>query len=211
MKILATLWLISFASLASARVGTHQGHRFEKAERGLKIQDEYIVTFDDEDTEIAGVLRGFTNGGNTADVFYVYEDVVKGFAIRMNLQALTNALKRFDGVTISENSRVEVDTTAVPTPGMLTGSPWGLDRCDQRSADLDTTYSWDRDGSNVNVYILDTGIYWQHTDFDGRASFGADFVGEGDNDGHGHGTHVAGKFDLLLQGICHCIRYLTRS
>jgi subtilisin family serine protease len=209
MKALATLLLISFASLASARVGTHQGHRFEKAERGLRIKDEYVVTLP-EGTEITGLLRGLMNGGNSEDMLYVYEDVVKGFTIRMKLKALTNKLKNYDGVTITENSRVEVDTTPVPTPGMLTGSPWGLDRCDQRSADLNTTYSWERDGSNVDVYVLDTGIYWQHTDFDGRARFGKDFMNEGDGDGDGHGTHVAGKFDLLLFGICHCIRYLTR-
>jgi subtilisin family serine protease len=208
MKFVTTLLLVSFASLASARVGSHQGHRFVKAERGLRIENEYVVTFD-EGTEIKCALRAFMDSVDAEDVLNVYDNAVKGFTVRMNLQALINALKRFDGVTISENFSVTVDTTAVPTPGEQTGSPWGLDRVDQRTS-RDGRYSWERDGSNVDVYIIDTGIYWQHTDFDGRASFGADFVNEGDTDGNGHGTHVAGKFDLLLQGICHCIRYLTR-
>jgi subtilisin family serine protease len=199
MKVLTTLLLISFASLASARVGSR--HRFVKAENGLEIKDEYVVTFD-EDTEITGVLRGFINGGKAEDVLNVYENAVKGFTIRMKLKALTNALKRFDGVTISENFYVTVDTTAVQTPGEQNPvASWGLDRVDQRTVARNNRYSFERDGSNVDVYIIDTGIYWKHTDFDGRARFGKDFVNEGDTDGNGHGTHVAGKFDLLL----HCI------
>jgi hypothetical protein len=207
MKFLTTLLLISFASLASARVGG-RGHRFIRAERGLKIQDEFVVEFDD-DTEVTGVLRGFINGGKAEDVLYVYENAVRGFTIRMKEKALVNALKKFDGVTISENFHVTVDTTAVETPGEQSFAPWGLDRVDQRTVNRDNLYSFERDGSNVDVYIIDTGIYSSHTDFDGRASFGADFTGEGDTDGNGHGTHVAGKFDLLLLRICHFIRYLT--
>jgi hypothetical protein len=111
MKFLTTLLLISFASLASARVGG-RGHRFIRAERGLKIQDEFVVEFDD-DTEVTGVLRGFINGGKAEDVLYVYENAVRGFTIRMKEKALVNALKKFDGVTISENFHVTVDTTAV--------------------------------------------------------------------------------------------------
>lgn len=47
-------------------------------------------------------------------------------------------------------------------------------------------------GENVNAYIIDTGIYKEHPDFQGRAVFGRDLTGEGPGDGNGHGTHVAG-------------------
>jgi subtilisin family serine protease len=47
-------------------------------------------------------------------------------------------------------------------------------------------------GAGVVQYVLDTGVRYSHDDFSGRASFGADFTGEGDGDGNGHGTHVAG-------------------
>lgn len=52
-------------------------------------------------------------------------------------------------------------------------------------------YKWHK-GRNINAYIIDTGIYKEHADFQGRASFGEDFTGEGPGDGNGHGTHVAG-------------------
>jgi hypothetical protein len=43
------------------------------------------------------------------------------------------------------------------------------------------------------VYILDTGIFIEHEDFEGRARHGLDVTGEGNYDGYGHGTHVAGR------------------
>lgn len=45
---------------------------------------------------------------------------------------------------------------------------------------------------NVDIYVIDTGIYAEHPDFEGRVVRGADFTGEGGGDKNGHGTHVAG-------------------
>lgn len=45
---------------------------------------------------------------------------------------------------------------------------------------------------NVYVYVIDTGIYSDHPEFEGRVSKGIDFTGEGFGDKNGHGTHVAG-------------------
>jgi len=53
-------------------------------------------------------------------------------------------------------------------------------------------YSNSADGSNVNVYVLDTGIYIAHNDFGGRARYGANFVDSVDTDQNSHGTHCAG-------------------
>jgi len=47
-------------------------------------------------------------------------------------------------------------------------------------------------GHGVRVAIVDTGIDANHPDLQGRVTASADFTGEGPNDGHGHGTHVAG-------------------
>lgn len=61
-------------------------------------------------------------------------------------------------------------------------------------------YKWHK-GRNVNAYIIDTGIYKEHEDFQGRASFGGDFTGEGPGDGNGHGTHVAGIVGSRTFGV----------
>jgi len=52
------------------------------------------------------------------------------------------------------------------------------------------------DGTDVDMYIVDTGIMLEHEDFEGRAEWGftASYVGakEPDKDLNGHGTAVAG-------------------
>ena len=45
-----------------------------------------------------------------------------------------------------------------------------------------------------NPYVPYSGIYVEHNDFSGRAKWGFDvFKPPVSADGHGHGTHVAGK------------------
>ena len=80
---------------------------------------------------------------------------------------------------------------------------WGLDRIDQEDLPLDNTYTppAKTDGAGVTAYILDTGIMIEHEDFEGRASYGADFTFEGDGDGNGHGTHCAGTVGGKDSGV----------
>ncbi|KAH3679399.1 hypothetical protein WICMUC_001019 [Wickerhamomyces mucosus] len=56
-------------------------------------------------------------------------------------------------------------------------------------------------GENVNAYIIDTGIYKEHPEFEGRAISGADFTFEGPGDFNGHGTHVAGIIGSRTFGV----------
>ena len=72
---------------------------------------------------------------------------------------------------------------------------WGLDRVDQEGTEGDGAYNYpDSAGEGVTSYIIDTGVDYDHSDFEGRTAPGYDAV-DGDEDpadGHGHGTHVAG-------------------
>jgi subtilisin family serine protease len=203
MKFLNVFFFVLFTSSASARVGT--SHRSLKSENGQGIPGEYVILLQ-ENAEPRGILQGLINSGQTTEiqVLHVYENVVRGFAVRMNFNALFNALKDLDGVTITENQVVTVSSVQTPVDS------WGLDRVDQ-VAGTNNQYSYERDGSNVDVYIVDTGIHTSHEDFGNRASFGVDVSdsGEGDNDNNGHGTHVAGKFAWLL--LLFIIRYIILS
>jgi len=73
---------------------------------------------------------------------------------------------------------------------------WHLERLYQSSLPLDET---NLTGKGVDVYILDSGIHYEHEDFNGRVHYpGCDPIDKLENqnqagrDCSGHGTHVAG-------------------
>lgn len=86
---------------------------------------------------------------------------------------------------------------------------WGLSRISQKSGVSDT-YSYHHDGEGVNAYIIDTGIYTEHQDFEGRATWGATFTGDNNNkDCNGHGTHVSGIVGGKVFGVAKKVNLIA--
>ena len=94
-----------------------------------------------------------------------------------------------------EVSYIEEETMAVATENSI---PYHIDRVDQREFPLDNQYSPIGDGEGVDIYVLDSGIFYEHKEFGNRAKFGGydpmdEYNGENlkGRDCRGHGTHVA--------------------
>jgi subtilisin family serine protease len=81
-------------------------------------------------------------------------------------------------------------------------STWGLARI-SHAARGSTSYTYDSTaGANTCAYVIDTGISTTHPEFEGRATFLANYAGDGQNtDGNGHGTHVAGTIGSKTYGV----------
>jgi subtilisin family serine protease len=80
---------------------------------------------------------------------------------------------------------------------------WGLDRIDQYDDTLDYEYKYEYTGRGVHVYVIDTGINYDHNEFKGRIGNGIDIAMNDDiaEDCHGHGTHVAGTIAGTIYGV----------
>jgi aqualysin 1 len=142
-----------------------------------------------------------------ANVTFVYQHALKGFAARLSSDRAA-ALAADPRVAYVEPDQV---VHASQTP-----ATWGLDRIDQRDLPLNNTYNFNDTGAGVHAYIIDTGVRGTHQEFTGRTGNGADFVGDGNgtNDCHGHGTHVAGTtggttYGVAKQVTIHPVRVLN--
>ena len=129
-----------------------------------------------------------------AAVERVFEHALRGFSARMTAAraAALAADPRVDYV--EEDGEVRLDATE-------TDATWGIDRIDQRTLPLDTTYSYANTGQGVTAYIIDTGIRFSHSEFGGRATSGFNASGGSADDCNGHGTHVAGTVGGATYGV----------
>lgn len=158
-----------------------------KADGAPDITDRYIVVFKDDVGNPRSMAAEMTRGKGITTHF-TYQHAIKGFAATIPEQAL-------EGIRRNPNvAYIEPDGLVYKTATQNNPPSWGLDRIDQRDLPMDSKYVYQNEGQGVNIYIIDTGIKFNHQEYNGRAFSGYDFV-DNDNDASdcdGHGTHVAG-------------------
>jgi cerevisin len=181
--------LFSLAFLATAVV--------EAAPTG-NTREEHIVLIDRDDKipdHVEDVLRRVQMSKTHANVRHVYDNVgFRGFSAYLDgpTAEIFNAMT--DVHTVDKTTRVST------YDGVVTGSPWGLERIsstDSMSGDTHQNefayrYLGDTLGAGADIYVVDTGIRTTHTVFEGRARMGYSFDPNNLEDEAGHGTHVSG-------------------
>jgi subtilisin len=141
------------------------------------IPGQYIVVFKEGVQDPTAVAREHAQR-HGAEILFTYQRSIKGYAARF-------PEGRLDKVRADEQvAYVEPDKTAYARAQTL---PWGINRID---ADVSSTAAGNGSGavSNVNAYIIDSGIY-RHTDL--NVAGHVNFAGGKNTDCNGHGTHVA--------------------
>lgn len=157
------------------------------------IAGEYIVVLKDGASPravaaVAGV-----------DARHVYSAALRGFSATLNAGQVA-ALRHHPAVEYIEQD------APVEAAWVQTNAPWGLDRIDQPNLPLNTTYVYNTLASNVNAYIIDTGIFTAHPEFGGRAVNVFDAFGGNGQDCNGHGTGVAGVVGAKTYGVAKGVR-----
>lgn len=160
------------------------------------IPNTYIVVFKENlvsDVELESDKINREHGGNK---LFTYTQAIKGFAISNLSDKAIEAIKRNPKV-----SYVEQDQEVFAIGTQTSVLSWGIDRIDQTSLPLSSTYTYPNTGAGVKAYIIDTGIKLDHKDFGGRAIKGIDVINKTFIDGNGHGTHVSGTVGGSTYGV----------
>jgi len=163
------------------------------------LEGRYIVVFKDDisDDDFAAELEFATQN---YEVLYQYKYTIKGYAARLN-PGQVKAVRQSQVVSWIEEDALAHTLQSCSNPVAV--NSWGLTRIAEAKMTLDGFYRYPSTaGQGVIAYVLDTGIYIQHTDFSGRATFGWKAEpGWSDTDGNGHGTHVASTIVGIAYGV----------
>nr|WP_211216056.1 S8 family serine peptidase [Catelliglobosispora koreensis] len=162
------------------------------------ISGSYLVVFKDTSVSAASVDAEASElaadfGGSVARTF---RHALRGVEVNVSESAARRIAALENVKYVQQNHLVTIQGTQSPTPS------WGLDRIDQRALPLNNSFTYPNTASGVKAYIIDTGIRTTHSDFGGRAVWGTNTTGDGNNtDCHGHGTHVASTTAGTTYGV----------
>ncbi|ALW88074.1 S8 family peptidase [Deinococcus actinosclerus] len=165
------------------------------------IPGQYIVVFSDgaagglSSQSASGLISTLGLDPQGVQIQQVYGAALNGFAAKLSTQNLAKLQADKRVKYIEQDAKMHATATQ-------TGATWGIDRIDQRNLPLDGSYTYNSTASGVKAYIIDTGINTAHTAFGGRAIWGTNTTGDGQNiDCQGHGTHVAGTVGSSTYGV----------
>jgi subtilisin family serine protease len=203
LKRLATLGVAGSAAVAVAvAVPAIAEGEVVGAGAANAIPGSYIVVFKDN-VGVAAQADGMANryGGK---VNATWSDALNGYSATMT-ERQAKRVAADPAVAF-----VEQDQTFSVNVDQLNPPSWGLNRIDQRALPLDNRYTHNTTATNVTAYIIDTGIRTTHTTFGGRAVWGTNTTGDGNNtDCNGHGTHVAGTVGGSQYGVAKGVRLVA--
>lgn len=146
-------------------------------------------------------LLSTENGFNIKKVYEIGGTAFRGYAGKFLPEVAELLAQHPDVAYVEKDSIVHTMNTKEED-----NAPWGLARVSHhKQLGLGTynKYLYDNEGGEgVTSYIVDTGIYVDHKDFEGRAVWGKTIpLNDVDEDAHGHGSHCAGTIGGKAFGV----------
>jgi len=181
--------------------------------RGTKdvILGHYIVVFHENvTTEQLAIDLARINSVHDVEYTNTYSITIKGFGAALNDRQLA-AIRTNPRVAFVEEDQVMRIAGIEQGCATQSGADWGLNRISQRALDLDGFHHYPSTaGTGVTAYIIDTGVYTAHNDFQGRAAFGyKSDPSWSNNDGNGHGTHVGSTVGGNAYGVAKSVTLIA--
>jgi len=158
--------------------------------------EPYIVVF--HNTVSDRVRASHISRIGTVFANYTIGNDFKAYAAHLTPQQMQDEMNSVNVNYIEKDGVVH----ATQSCSTQSNAVWGLNRISEKQIALNGNYKYDGEGAGVQAFIVDTGVLITHTEFAGRAVWGANYAGDGKNsDCNGHGTHVAGTVGGTLYGV----------
>ncbi|EMR10042.1 hypothetical protein PNEG_01796 [Pneumocystis murina B123] len=169
---------------------------FRESVDNIKVQRHYLWIYDhlrwfqQYKKEKFGIDNENTNIHDWLKYEFNISDKLRGYHGRF-LKEFVKYIGEYEDIAFVEKDQY------VHALSLQKNAGWGLARLSHRNTlNFSTFNKYDFDsssGQGVTIYIIDTGINIEHTDFGGRAKWGITVPSDCENiDDNGHGTHVAG-------------------
>ena len=209
-----TLLAVAMSAALGLAGGSVNAGDFRTTDR--PVPGRYIVVLKEDAARLSSE-QAIASRRNLPEVAQLARQMAQGRRMRV-VHSFSEALRGFVADDMSDEDIVQLlqdpRVDYVEEDGVVTitttqnNATWGLDRIDQPTLPLNGQYVYNTTASNVNAYIIDTGIRASHNDFGGRVSGGYSAIndGNGTHDCQGHGTHVAGTVGSATYGVAKGVR-----
>jgi len=189
--------LFAFIACASATFYTHENDE--------PVRDSYIVVFKKgiSDEAIAAHKSAAAEKQVSIDRHYSITKAFRGYAAHMSRATAVQVSELKEVAYVEEDSIVRTAQQCTTQ----TGATWGLVRTSQKMLNIDGRYFYPPTvtGEGSTVYVIDTGIFLGHSEFQSggtsRAVWGTNTIDTVTGDENGHGTHCAGTIGGNIYGM----------